>query len=60
MKVPPINERPKIIEKAHLLGHFNAQSTLSRIKLQYFWVKMALDVIQFVHYCLKCYKLDLL
>lgn len=49
MKVPPINERPEIIEKAHLLGHFNAQSTLSRIKLQYFWVKMALDVIQFVH-----------
>ena len=36
MKVPPINERPEIIEKAHLLGHFNAQSTLSRIKLQYF------------------------
>lgn len=30
--VPPPQERMRIIEKSHLLGHFQAQSILYRIK----------------------------
>ncbi len=54
VKIPKIDERNKIIERAHLQGHFNAQSTLQRIQMQYYWVKKAIDVINFVNKCLKC------
>jgi hypothetical protein len=33
VKIPKIDERSEIIERAHLQGHFNAQSTLQRIQM---------------------------
>jgi hypothetical protein len=58
VKILKIDERSGIIERAHLQGHFNAQSTLQRILMQYYWVKMAIDVINFVNKCLKCKRIN--
>ena len=38
--VPPQNERSDIIWKAHLIGHFQLQSTYVRIKENYYWKNM--------------------
>jgi hypothetical protein len=58
VKIPKIDERSEIIERAHLKGHFNAQSRLQRIQMQYYWVKMAIDVINFVNKYLKCKRIN--
>ena len=56
--VPQIQEREGIIEKAHLLGHYNAQSTIQKIKQQYFWVRMALDVSKYINNCFSCKRMN--
>ena len=54
LKVPKIEERMEIMEQAHLLGHFNANSTAKRIKETYFWPKLLDDVKKVVSSCFTC------
>jgi len=54
LEVPIKEERLALVEKAHLLGHFQANTTLSRLRKKYFWKKMQNDVEQVINNCLPC------
>ena len=45
-----------IATKAHLLGHFQVESTLSRLKEEYHWKNMLRDVERVVSQCEECRK----
>jgi hypothetical protein len=38
--IPKPEERVDLINKAHLIGHFQVQSTYERLKPDYYWKKM--------------------
>ena len=38
--VPHPSTRVDLINKAHLIGHFQVQSTLDRLRTDYYWKKM--------------------
>jgi hypothetical protein len=52
--VPTKDERTKIIMDAHLLGHFLEETTLNRIKPDYFWKGMTKDVERVIKNCDVC------
>ena len=54
LKIPKLQDRHHILEIAHLLGHFNALTTINRIKNQYWWPKMLKDAIKIVNECFQC------
>jgi hypothetical protein len=54
LEVPKIEARTKIIEDNHLLGHFQVDSTVKRIKEQYYWKSMHRDVKRYIQNCLAC------
>ena len=55
-KVPKPSERRDITTRAHLLGHFQVESTLSRLKEEYYWRNMIKDVELVVSQCVECRK----
>lgn len=54
--VPPIKDRRNIVEKAHLLGHFQIGSTYNRIIEKFYWYKMMNDVVTVVKQCEACQR----
>ena len=56
LEIPPVDERNKIIEQAHLVGHFQTESTYDRLKTQYFWKNMRKDVEKVVKSCSTCHR----
>ncbi len=50
--VPSITDN--IIERAHLLGHFQTDSVTERIRAKYYWPKMRIDAEKFIKQCLVC------
>ena len=54
--VPRPEERRKLIEKAHVIGHFQAASTYCRLKEEYWWKNMVKDVIGAVKQCTVCQR----
>ena len=54
--VPKVQDRTALIKKAHLLGHFQEESTQSRLKEKYHWPKMAKDVAACIRNCLACIR----
>ena len=54
--VPKIEERAKIIEKNHTLGHFQVNSTYNRIREKYYWVNMIADISKTIKKCLTCQR----
>ena len=52
--VPPKEERTKLVERAHLLGHFQSETTLKRLQEKYYWHKMKQDVESVVRRCQQC------
>ena len=48
LKVPKPADRAEIVEKAHLLGHFQVESTIKRIKRKYYWKGMQSMVEKFI------------
>ena len=54
--VPPIKERLEVAQRAHLLGHFQAQSTFDRLKQKYYWSNMMEDVKRVIAKCLPCIR----
>ena len=47
-KVPTLEERVKLIEKAHLLGHFQLTSTYNRLREDYYWYDMLNDIKKYI------------
>jgi len=52
--VPGFFERDDIIEKAHLLGHFQAETTAKRVKTSYWWRGLEKDVERVIGKCVNC------
>jgi hypothetical protein len=52
--VPPMYDRLEIIENAHKLGHFQAETTTNRILEKYYWKNLKLEVEQFIRRCEPC------
>jgi hypothetical protein len=53
-QVPIKEERNKVIMDAHLLGHFLEETTLNRIKPDYYWKGMTKDVERAIKNCDVC------
>ena len=51
---PRKNERNELIEKAHLLGHFQAEATFKRLAEAYFWKNMIDDITTHIEKCEEC------
>ena len=51
---PKIQDRENIIQKAHMLGHFGVDSTIKRIRENYYWPRMATQVKEIVERCKIC------
>lgn len=54
--VPPVSERPGVIQRAHLLGHFASNTTFQRVREQYWWPNLLADVQDFVDGCVPCLR----
>jgi len=52
--VPKRDERRDVIEKAHLLGHFQAEATAARVREKYFWRGMIKDIERIIKLCKQC------
>ena len=52
--VPKVNERTNIIIKAHALGHFQKDTTVKRIRDEYFWKDLEKDVDIYIRNCDIC------
>jgi hypothetical protein len=52
--VPKRDERRDVIEKAHLLGHFQAEATAARVREKYFWRGMIKDIEKIIKLCKQC------
>lgn len=55
-EIPLKEHRKLIIEKAHLLGHFSAETTLNRIDKNYYWRNLRKDIENFILKCLTCQR----
>lgn len=54
LKIPQPSKRDELISRAHLLGHFQAESTLKRLQSDYYCRRMAEDVKKVVEECEVC------
>ena len=54
--VPPPDERYYVAERAHKLGHFQVDATVSRLKQNYFWKGMDDHVKKVISRCDQCIK----
>ena len=52
--IPSPELRVDIIEKAHLIGHFQLQSTYARLEPDYYWRKMKDQIVQVIRNCEMC------
>ena len=58
LQIPDPSLRNDIIERAHLLGHFQAETTYNRLKQKYYWKKMLEDIHQVVKACTTCKRYE--
>ena len=54
LEVPQQSRRHDIIDQSHLLGHFQVQTTLERIRRKYYWPHMLQDVEAVIRQCQPC------
>jgi len=54
--LPKESERLEIIEKAHIFGHFQLESTVSRIRETHNWRGIVEDVKRFIKQCEVCLR----
>ncbi|CAF0845906.1 unnamed protein product [Brachionus calyciflorus] len=53
---PRTEDRETIVNQAHSLGHFQAESTYNRLKDEYYWHGMVNYINQFVKQCTVCQR----
>ncbi|RNA15567.1 pol [Brachionus plicatilis] len=58
--VPKPDLRTEIIEKSHVLGHFQKETTVKRIREEYFWKNIDRDVEQYILACDICKRNNLI
>ena len=46
--VPDPGARFELVQKEHLIGHFQVQSTYERLKRDYFWKKMREQIVHVI------------
>ncbi|CAF1107876.1 unnamed protein product, partial [Brachionus calyciflorus] len=56
LKIPKPEERLPLIEKAHALGHFQAESTYNGLKDKFYWKRMLDDLRKVIKQCLPCQR----
>ena len=56
LKIPEKEDRNDIIINAHLLGHFQAQSTYDRLKEKFYWKNMIKDIKKVIATCHTCIR----
>jgi hypothetical protein len=56
LEIPTKHKRQEIIEKAHLLGHFNITTTIERIKEIHYWKNITRDVETYISKCINCLR----
>jgi len=49
-----LEERQDIVEKTHLIGHFGAEATTTRILQEYWWPNVYLEVKEHINNCREC------
>lgn len=54
--VPKIPDRHEITLRAHLLGHFQVESTLKQLQEEFYWKNMKETVEQVVASCVECMR----
>jgi RNase H-like domain found in reverse transcriptase/Integrase zinc binding domain len=54
LEVPKPKDNLDIVKSAHLPGHLQVETTLSRIKGKYYWKKMNKNVEDYIKNCLPC------
>ena len=52
----PMKKRLEVSQRAHLLGHFQAESTFDRLKQKYYWRNMIEDIKRVIAKCLPCIR----
>lgn len=58
LRVPRKEKRAEIAKKAHLLGHFQSETTYDRLKDKYFWKKMKDDIKAVIEQCWTCARFE--
>jgi hypothetical protein len=56
LKVPKLEDRRKLVEQAHLLGHFQAKTTEDRLMSRFYWPTMKDDIKLVIENCLPCLR----
>jgi len=56
LEIPKLEERLPLIEKAHALGHFQAESTYNGLKEKFYWKRMLDDIRNVIKQCLPCQR----
>ena len=56
LMVPTKQERKDIVINAHILGHFQFQTTYDRLKQKYFWKNMINEIKETINQCLTCIR----
>ena len=54
IEIPVPETRKNLIEQAHLLGNFGAETTLKQLKQKYTWKKMRDDIEKWIQKCDTC------
>jgi hypothetical protein len=54
--VPPPAKREEIVNRAHVLGHFDAMAVIARIREHFYWPRMVLEVKRIVGQCRVCQR----
>ena len=58
LEYPELKDRDSIVESAHLLGHFQAESTFNRLKDRYYWKKMMDDIYRVIRNFETCKRFE--
>ena len=56
LRIPRVDERNELVLRHHLLGHFQAKTTLNRLQEAYYWRNMEATVKMVVSRCLTCLR----
>ena len=54
--IPKLEDRRDIIEKAHVLGHFQVDTTFDRLREKYYWKNMKKNIETEISKCTECLR----
>lgn len=57
-EIPKIEDRQRIIDDSHILGHFGFRSTYDRLKENFYWKHMSADIKNIIDRCQICLRFE--